>query len=271
MESWIAGESAVRYYALLGSFGLIAVGEALAPRRLPAPAVRGRWGINIAMTLMLSVIVALVFPVLSVGMAIIAQRGGFGVFNVVEVPFLLACALSFVALDFTRYAAHFALHRFAPLWRLHRVHHSDIDYDCTTALRFHPLEAIVTVGVQVGVVAALGAPPIAVLVSEVVTAFAAMFAHANLRMPEPVDRWLRWLLVTPDMHRVHHSAEAGESNTNFSSVLPWWDHLFGTYRAQPALGHDAMQIGLAEVRDARARSFGWLLAAPFTPRAALPT
>ena len=271
MESWIAGESAVRYYALLGSFGLIAVGEALAPRRLPAPSVRGRWGINIAMTLMLSVIVALVFPVLSVGMAIIAHRGGFGLFNVVEVPFLLACALSFVALDFTRYAAHFALHRFAPLWRLHRVHHSDIDYDCTTALRFHPLEAIVTVGVQVGVVAALGAPPIAVLASEVVTAFAAMFAHANLRMPERVDRRLRWLLVTPDMHRVHHSAEVGESNTNFASVLPWWDYLFGTYRAQPGRGHDAMQIGLAEVRDARARSFGWLLAAPFAPRAALPT
>lgn len=271
MESWIAGESAVRYYALLGSFGLLAVAEALAPRRLPAPAVRGRWGINIAMTLLLSFLVALVFPVLSVGMAIVAQRGGFGLFNVVDAPFLVACVVSFVVLDFTRYAVHFALHRMAPLWRLHRVHHSDIDYDCTTALRFHPLEAIVTVGVQLGVVAALGAPPIAVLACEVVTAFAAMFSHANLRVPERIDRWLRWFVVTPDMHRVHHSADAGESNTNFASVLPWWDRVFRTYRANPTLGHDAMQIGLAEVRDARARSFGWLLTAPFTLRRALPT
>ena len=271
MESWLAGESAIRYYALLGSFGLIAVAEALAPRRLPAPAVRGRWAINIALTLLLSALVAVVFPVLSVGMAIVAQRGGFGLFNVVELPYLGACVVSFLVLDFTRYAAHFALHRVAPLWRLHRVHHSDIDYDCTTALRFHPLEAIVTVGAQVGVVAALGAPPIAVLVSEIVTAFAAMFTHANLRVPERVDRWLRWMLVTPDMHRVHHSADAVESNTNFSSVLPWWDRAFGTYRAAPALGHDAMQIGLAEVRDARASSLGWLIAAPFTLRAAAPT
>ena len=271
MESWLAGESAVRYYALLGSFGLIAVGEALAPRRVPAPPVRGRWGVNIAMTLMLSVLVALLFPVLSVGMAIVAQRGGFGLFNVIDVPFVVACVVSFAVLDFARYAVHFALHRISALWRLHRVHHSDIDYDCTTALRFHPLEAIATVGVQVGVVAALGAPPIAVLVCEVVTAFAAMFAHANLRVPERVDRWLRWVLVTPDMHRVHHSAEAGESSTNFSSVLPWWDYAFGTYRAQPVLGHEAMQIGLAEVRDARTRSFGWLLTAPFTTRTVATT
>ena len=271
MEAWIAGESAVRYYALLGSFGLVAVAEALAPRRLPAPAVRGRWGINIAMTLMLSVAVALVFPVLSVGMAIIAQRNGWGLFNTAGVPLVVACAVSFVVLDLARYVIHFALHRFAPLWRLHRVHHSDVDYDCTTALRFHPLEAIVTVGLQVGVVAALGAPPVAVLICEVVTAFVAMFAHANLRVPGFVDRRLRWLLVTPDMHRIHHSADAGESSTNFASVLPWWDRWFGTYRAQPALGHDAMQIGLAEVRDARARSLAWLITTPFTSRAAQPT
>ena len=271
MESWLAGESALRYYALLGSFGLIAVAEALAPRRLPAPPVRGRWGINIGMTVMLSVVVALVFPVLSVGMAIVAQRSGFGAFNIVDAPLLLAFVVSFVLLDLARYGVHFALHRFAPLWRLHRIHHSDVDYDCTTALRFHPVEALVTVGVQVAVVAALGAPPIAVLACELVTAFAAMFAHANLRVPERLDRWLRLVVVTPDMHRVHHSADAGESNTNFSSVLPWWDRAFGTYRAAPGLGHDAMQIGLAEVRDARASSLGWLIAAPFTLRAAAPT
>jgi sterol desaturase/sphingolipid hydroxylase (fatty acid hydroxylase superfamily) len=179
--------------------------------------------------------------------------------------------LAFAALDLGRYFTHLALHRVPPLWRLHRVHHSDVDYDCTTSLRFHPLESIVTIAVQLALVAALGAPPIAVLVYEIATVSFSLFSHGNLRIPARVERWLRWVVVTPDLHRVHHSAAVDESNANFASVLPWWDRLFRTYRAQPALGHDAMTIGLEDVRDARTRSFGWVLMAPFEQRRAVTT
>ena len=271
MDAWIAGESTLRYYALIGAFGLIAVWEALAPRRVPVPAVRGRWAVNIALTVLLSVVIAVVFPVLSVGTALVAQRHGWGLFNQVDTPFLVECLLAFLALDFARYAMHMALHRIGPLWRLHRVHHSDVDYDSTTSLRFHPLEAVVTVGAQLAAVVALGAPVVAVLAYEMASVLITFFSHGNVRIPERLDRALRWFVVTPDLHRVHHSAIVDESNANFSSVLPWWDHALRTYRAQPALGHEAMEIGLADVRDARARSFRWLIAAPFAMRSAAPT
>jgi sterol desaturase/sphingolipid hydroxylase (fatty acid hydroxylase superfamily) len=166
-------------------------------------------------------------------------------------------------LDASRYAAHVALHRVPALWRLHRVHHSDRAVDCSTSLRFHPLEALVTAGVQLVVVAALGAPVAAVIVCEAATILVGLFAHGNVRMPARVDAWLRRALVTPDMHRIHHSVDMRESNRNFGVVLSCWDWLFGTYVAQPTQGHDAIVLGLAEIRDARASSLGWLLVSPF--------
>lgn len=263
MDAWIVHEAAIRYYLLIGSFGLVAVWEALAPRRIPRPPVAGRWAINIGLTTLLSGVVIVVFPVLTVGAALVAERSAIGLFNVVQAPAWLAFAVSLLALDAGRYGLHALLHRVPWLWRLHRVHHSDVDFDCTTALRFHPLEALVTVAVQLALVAAIGAPALAVLAYEVAAAFISLFSHGNVRIARERDGVLRRFVVTPDMHRIHHSATLTESNTNFGSVLPWWDRLFGTYRAEPASGDGDMTIGLADVRDARTRQLGWLLASPF--------
>jgi sterol desaturase/sphingolipid hydroxylase (fatty acid hydroxylase superfamily) len=263
MDAWVAHEAAIRYYALIAGFGLVAVWESLAPHRVPAPAVRGRWGVNIGLTLLLSAAVALVFPVLAVGAAIAAERSSLGVLNHVSAPAWLTFALAFLAMDLGRYATHVALHRVPWLWRLHRVHHSDMDYDCTTALRFHPLEALLTVGIQIVVVAAIGAPPLAVLAYEAIVAIASLFTHGNVSFAPRTDALLRRFAVTPAMHRIHHSTLHEETDSNFGVVLPWWDRLLGTYRAEPSVPHAAMTIGLADVRDARASRFEWLLASPF--------
>ena len=263
MDVWIAHEAAVRYYALIAGFGLVAVWEALAPHRVPRPAVRGRWGVNIGLTLLLSAIVAFAFPVLAVGTAIAAERSAVGVLHLVHAPAWLEFALAFLAIDLGRYATHVLLHRVPWLWRLHRVHHSDMDYDCTTALRFHPLEALLTVGLQIAAVAAIGAAPAAVLAYEALVAIASLFSHGNLSIAPRIDAFLRRFAVTPAMHRIHHSTLRDEADTNFGVVLPWWDRLLGTYRAEPSVPHALMTIGLADVRDARARRFDWLLAAPF--------
>jgi sterol desaturase/sphingolipid hydroxylase (fatty acid hydroxylase superfamily) len=266
MEGWLAHEATLRYYALIVAFGVVAVAEAWRPRRRPLPAVRGRWSINVGLTVLLSAAAAFVFPVLSVGMAVAAQRASFGVLNAFNAPAWLEAFVAFLALDAGRYGVHALLHRSPWLWRLHRVHHSDTDYDCTTALRFHPLEALVTIGLQIALVALLGAPPLIVLAYELVSGIVSLFSHGNVRLGERVDVVLRLLVVTPDMHRIHHSAVVPESNANFGGVLPWWDWLFGTYRAHPLAGHEAMTIGLADIRDARTEHLGWLLLSPFARR-----
>jgi sterol desaturase/sphingolipid hydroxylase (fatty acid hydroxylase superfamily) len=256
-------EASVRLYVLIAGFGVIAVWEALMPRRRPAPPARGRWPVNIGLTLLLSVITALVFPLLAVGTAVAVERAGFGWFNATRWPAALEFVLAFAVLDIGRYAQHVLLHRVPALWSLHRVHHSDTDYDSTTALRFHPLEALLTVGAHLAVIALLGAPPVAVLAYEVATVLVALFSHGNIALPTGLDRWLRWIVVTPDMHRTHHSADEHEASSNFGGVLPWWDRLFRSYRNEPALGHAGMTIGIAGVRDGRVGNFAWLLWSPF--------
>lgn len=263
MEGWIAHEATLRYYVLVVSFGVVAVAEALAPRRVPVPPARGRWALNIGLTVLLSVIVGLLFPLLSVGVALAAERMAWGAFNRVAAPDWLEFTLAVLALDAGRYGMHVLLHRNRLLWRLHRVHHSDMHFDCTTALRFHPLEAMITVGAHLALVVALGAPVLAVLVYETVSSFMSLFSHGNLALPPRLDALMRSVLVTPDIHRIHHSSKAVESNANFGNILPWWDRLCGTYRAEPQGGVNAMTIGLATVRDSRTSSVAWLLAWPF--------
>ncbi len=171
--------------------------------------------------------------------------------------------LAVVLLDLAIYFQHVLFHAVPALWRLHRVHHADTDFDVTTGTRFHPIEIVLSVGIKCVAVAAIGAPAMAVVVFEVLLNATAMFNHANGRLPESVDRRLRWLVVTPDMHRVHHSIVMREMNSNFGFNLPYWDHLFGTYRAQPAAGHDAMTIGLEDFRDRRDARLDRLLLLPF--------
>jgi sterol desaturase/sphingolipid hydroxylase (fatty acid hydroxylase superfamily) len=263
-EALLAHEASARFYLLVAAFGVAGVCEALAPRRTPAPPAGKRWAINLGLTVVSSVLIGLVYPVLAVSLAIANGEAGFGALHAVTLPHAAEFVLALAMLDAGRYCQHVLLHRVPLLWRLHRVHHSDPEYDTTTGFRFHPLEGVlVTIPFQLAVVALSGASAASVLVYEALVIVVAPFAHANLRLPRGVDAVLRHFVMTPDLHRVHHSAEPQESDRNFGAVGPWWDRLFRTYIGEPRAGHERMAIGLADVRDRRVRSVRWLLMSPF--------
>jgi len=245
-------------------FALMAVWEAMAPRRARLLPRRVRWLHNLALVVLNSLILRLLFPVAAVGFALLAAERGWGLLNAFEVPFWWAFALSVIALDFAIYLQHVMFHAVPLLWRLHRVHHADADIDVTTGARFHPLEILLSMLIKFAAIAVLGAPAAAVLVFEVLLNATAMFNHANLRLRQPVDRWLRRMLVTPEMHRIHHSMEPAEANSNFGFNLPWWDRLFGTYQECARLPQESMPIGVKGLTgsDAAVKLTG-LLAIPF--------
>ena len=260
----MSSELVTRASVFAALFVLLAVAEALAPRRRRALPRTGRWFANLALLASNPLCVWLVFPVLPAGLAVLAEQRGWGLLNLPGVPPALALAAGVVALDLVVYAQHVLFHAVPVLWRMHMAHHSDLDFDFTTGLRFHPLEIVVSMVLKLAAVAALGPPATAVLVFEVVLNATSMFNHGNLRLPEGVDRVLRLLVVTPDMHRVHHSVVIRELNSNYGFNLPWWDRLFGTYRAQPSRGHESMPIGLSQFRNPVALSLPRLLLLPFT-------
>lgn len=258
-------EATLRLSIFFGLFALLALAEALAPRR-PRQQPRSsrwttNWGITIANTLTLR-LMALALPLLAVGAAADAQSQGWGLFNLLGWPAWLEVLLSVLVLDLAIWAQHLVTHKVPFLWRLHRVHHADVDIDVTTAIRFHPLEIALSMLLKIGLVYLLGPSALAVILFEILLNGTAMFNHANWRLPMGLDRVLRLVLVTPDMHRVHHSVHRAEHDSNYGFALSIWDRLFGTYIAQPAKGHDAMEIGL-EWRDDRPSRFGWSLALPF--------
>ncbi len=222
-----------------------------------------RWPVNLGMIVVDSVVVRWIFPVMAVGVAGLAEARGWGLFHALDLPTELAFVLSLLLLDLVIYGQHVLFHHAPLLWRLHRMHHSDLDFDVTTALRFHPLEMALSMLIKLGAVAMLGAPPAAVMLFEVILNATAMFNHGNVHLPESLDRVLRWVLITPDMHRVHHSINLEETNSNFGFNLPWWDRCFGTYQDQPRDGHTGMTIGLAYFRDRRAIRLLDLLLQPF--------
>ena len=240
----LAHEPAVRLGGFLGVFALMAIWEAVAPRRARLLPRRVRWLHNLALVVLNSLILRLLFPVAAVGFALLGAERGWGLLNAFDIPFWWAFVLSAIALDFVIYLQHVMFHAVPVLWRLHRVHHADADFDVTTGARFHPLEILLSMLVKFAAIAVLGAPAAAVLVFEVLLNATAMFNHANLRLREPVDRWLRRLLVTPEMHRIHHSMSVDETNSNFGFNLPWWDRLCGTYRARARLPQESMAIGV---------------------------
>jgi sterol desaturase/sphingolipid hydroxylase (fatty acid hydroxylase superfamily) len=257
-------EISFRLGFFLGVFGLMAMWELVSPRRSLRMSKVLRWTNNIGLVVLNTVILRLLFPTAAVGIAIFTTNNGWGIFNYFEVPSPLAVCLSVLALDLIIYFQHVMVHAVPTLWRLHRVHHADIDYDVTTGSRFHPLEIILSMLVKSAAIVVLGAPPLAVVVFEVVLNAMAMFNHGNVRLPLGIDRVLRLLVVTPDMHRVHHSVEGNEANSNFGFNLSLWDRLLGTYIDQPREGHEGMTIGLDEYREPRMVS--WLpgmLALPF--------
>ncbi|MEL6743900.1 MAG: sterol desaturase family protein [Pseudomonadota bacterium] len=256
-------EGAIRLTVAGGLFAILAVSEWLKPRRRLVVDKSRRWSTNLAIIVLDSALVRLLFPAAAVGVALWAQSAGIGLFNWLDTPLWLAVLVSFVVLDFAVWASHVLSHKVPLFWRFHRMHHADRDIDVTTGLRFHPIEIIGSMLWKVGFVILLGAPAIAVVLFEIVLNGTAMFNHSNTKLPLKIDRVLRLVLVTPDMHRVHHSAIGDETDSNYGFNLPWWDRMFGTYIDQPALGHDGMTIGLDEWQDERPSRLGWSLALPF--------
>jgi sterol desaturase/sphingolipid hydroxylase (fatty acid hydroxylase superfamily) len=237
-------EIQIRLSFFFGIFFVMAVWELIAPRRRLLVSKTLRWSNNLALVVLNSFILRLLFPAAAVGMAVFAQKQGWGLFNYYDLPLVVTAVVSVIIMDGIIYLQHVMVHAVPALWRLHRVHHADPDFDVTTGSRFHPLEIILSMLIKFAVIMVLGPPVVAVIVFEILLNGTAMFNHSNVCLNETFDKYLRLIVVTPDMHRVHHSVEADETNSNFGFNLPWWDRLFGTYRAQPRKGHEAMNIGI---------------------------
>jgi sterol desaturase/sphingolipid hydroxylase (fatty acid hydroxylase superfamily) len=249
-HDWIlTHEVGIRLSFFFGIFAAVALWEVLAPRRVLMLSRGVRWSSNLGLVVLNSVVLRLLFPAAAVGVAVLAEQRGWGLLNLYRLPDLFTVVIAVVALDFVIWLQHVMVHAIPLLWRLHRVHHADLDYDLTTGARFHPLEIILSMLIKFATILVLGPPVLAVVIFEVLLNATAMFNHGNIRIPERIDRVLRLFVVTPDMHRVHHSVHAPLTNSNFGFNLPWWDRLFGTYVAQPPEGHEAMEIGLADLRD----------------------
>ena len=235
----------IRLSAFIASFTLLVFAERLAPRRRRTFALRQRWAGNLGLMAADTIVLRTVPAITAVGVAALAHAKGWGLLGaIVSLPMWLDVVVSVIVLDLAIYFQHRLFHAVPALWRLHRVHHTDPELDVTTGVRFHPVEMLLSLGFKAVVIAGLGPPVAAVLLFEVLLNAGSLFSHANLRLPAPVDGLLRALLVTPDMHRVHHSSDPVETDSNFGFTLSWWDRLFGTYRAQPRAGHDAMTIGV---------------------------
>ena len=251
MDIILAAKPEIRLTAFLSVLAAMALWELAAPRRRRDIPRVIRWSNNLALDVIDTAILRLSFPILAVGLAVLAEERGWGLFNIIEAPFGLAVILSMLLLDLAIYLQHVMFHAVPALWRLHRMHHADLDFDATTGLRFHPIEILISMAIKLALVAALGPPAVAVLLFEIILNATALFNHANINLPRPVDRWLRWIVVTPDMQRVHHSVDPRETNSNYGFNLPWWDRLMGTYVAQPAKGHEGMTISIEQFRTTR--------------------
>lgn len=259
-------EPLIRLGCFVGVLVLMTLWERVAPcRPLLAPKPQ-RWGSNLGLVILNTILLRTVFPLTAVNLAAIATVQGWGLFHALTLPHWLVVGLSVLLLDLIIYGQHVVFHFVPPLWRLHKVHHADLDFDVTTALRFHPLEILLSMGIKFVTIVGLGTPALAVLIFEVLLNATAMFNHGNVSLPNGIDRILRNFIVTPDMHRVHHSVIPQETNSNFGFNLPWWDYLFGTYRDRASLSPQAMAIGLSEYQqDLRVTQWFWLLLLPFGP------
>jgi len=257
-------EPVLRFGAFAGVLTLMALWEMLSPRRAPGSPRGRRWLTNLALAGAGTILLRIAVPLLAAGVALEAERRGFGLFHWLEVPYVLAFCVSLLALDALVYAQHVVFHRVGLLWRLHRVHHADTDVDVTTGVRFHPIEILLSMGIKMAAVALIGAPVAAVILFEVVLNATAMFNHSNVDLGAAADRVLRRLIVTPDMHRVHHSVHRDEHDTNFGFSLSLWDRLFGTYRPQPRDGHKEMRLGLSVFPAPLPSGLGWSLWNPFS-------
>jgi sterol desaturase/sphingolipid hydroxylase (fatty acid hydroxylase superfamily) len=258
----VDADAAIRLSCFAGVLALMAIWETLAPRRRPTVAKPIRWSSHLGLAALNTLAVRFLLPLGAVGTAVIAQER-WGLFNNLSLPVWAAVVGAVIALDLAIYLQHVLFHALPVLWRLHMVHHADLDFDVTTGVRFHTIEILLSMGLKMAAVVLLGASAVAVLVFEVLLNATSMFNHGNVRVSPWLDHVLRLFVVTPEMHRVHHSVIVAETNSNFGFNLPSWDFLFGTYRAQPAAGHEKMSIGLVQFRDEKVERLPWILALPF--------
>ncbi|UCE54173.1 MAG: sterol desaturase family protein [Desulfobacterales bacterium] len=259
----MSNEVVIRLGFFFSIFLLVAIWEQLVPRRSLTTSKKIHWFSNLTLTILNPLLLRLIFPFMAINMALIARQRGWGLLNNFDLPNWLDLAIGIIALDLIVYLQHVMFHAIPIFWRLHMMHHADLDYDLTTGLRFHPIEITLSMGIKVSVVAILGPPVAAVLIFEIILNSAAVFNHGNVSLPKKMDRVLRYLIVTPDMHRVHHSVIIRKTNSNYGFNLPWWDRLFGTYCEQPAKGHTHMTIGLSQFREPKRLTLPWLLILPF--------
>lgn len=257
-------EATIRLGVFLGTLLALALLEGAAPRRALTTPKAARWFANLGIVALGTLTVRALFPVLPVGFALLCSREGWGLLNHFQVPFWPAAMAGVILFDFFIYVQHVLFHHLPSLWRLHMIHHADLDFDLTTGIRFHPLEIVLSMGIKLGLVYLFGPPAVSVILFEVILNATAMFSHSNLKLPLALDRVLRLVLVTPDMHRVHHSVIIRERNSNFGFNLSLWDRLFGTYRPQPEKGHEGMVIGLSNFRDPSRLGLVQILALPFS-------
>jgi sterol desaturase/sphingolipid hydroxylase (fatty acid hydroxylase superfamily) len=256
-------ENIIRLSFFMGTLAVVAVWEIIAPRRSLTDSKGRRWFTNLCLVGIDTATMRFILPILPVGMAIVAQEKDWGVLNTPQLPLWGKVVLAAIALDFIIYLQHVLFHFLPILWRLHRMHHTDLDIDVTTGNRFHPLEILISAGIKLAAVSLIGPPVMAVVAFEVALNATSQFNHGNIRVPVSLDRYLRLFVVTPDMHRVHHSVIPRETNSNFGFNLPWWDRLCGTYRPQPEGGHEGMSIGLKEFRNPAKLTLLHLLVQPF--------
>ncbi|MCF6150316.1 MAG: sterol desaturase family protein [Candidatus Kuenenia sp.] len=257
-------EIVIRLGFFLGILGVMTLWEWVAPRRVLAISKPLRWSNNIGIVIINSFLLRIIFPSAAVGMAVFAKKHGWGLFNHMHLSYTVAVIISVVAMDFFIYLQHVMFHAVPVFWRIHRMHHADLDFDVSTGIRFHPIEILLSMLIKFAGIVVMGTPLLSIIIFEVALNATSMFNHGNVRMFYGIDRILRWFVVTPDMHRVHHSAEKHETNSNFGFNLPWWDYLLGTYRNQPRMGHEGMVIGLHDFRDKkRCVMLPGMLAIPF--------
>jgi sterol desaturase/sphingolipid hydroxylase (fatty acid hydroxylase superfamily) len=251
----------------VGSYAVVFAGMALwewfAPRRALTVGRRPRWPGNLGILAVDIVAVRLLVPTAAVGVALIAAERGWGLFNIAGLPSWVSIVIGVIALDLVIYTQHYVFHHVPAFWRLHRMHHADLEIDVTTGVRFHPLEILLSLAIKMAVVVTLGVSALAVLIFEVLLNATSMFNHSNVALPPRIDRIARWIVVTPQMHQVHHSIAREETDSNFGFNFSWWDRLFGTYRAKPAAGEQGMVIGLPIFRDVAELRIVRLLTQPF--------
>ena len=265
-ELFFEYESFIRLGAFFGIFALLTIWEIASPRRELLQLRRFRWFSNFGLIVLSNVLVRFVFPTAAVGIALIVEQNQWGFLYYFDLPVIIHFIAAFVLMDLSLYFQHVMFHSLPSFWRFHRVHHSDLDCDVTTGLRFHPIEIVLSILIKFLTIAALGIPVLTVVIFEIILNAASMFTHSNIKMPAVIEPVIRWFIVTPDMHRVHHSLNENETNSNFGFFISVWDRVFGTYLSQPKEGHSRMQLGLKAFREPKWQDLRWLLYLPFVSK-----